>query len=159
MYRSFKKDNQDGTNNEKRILKLLKDKFNDVDNQIRLNKDKYGFYDIIDDINKRFYEIKKRNYNFSCFDDWMIGLDKWIKFKALKKNNKEKYKSYSMYFIQSNKDDDYYCLLSGKRVLNIQNFKRNARIDHIDIEKKYLYIDSKFFKCLNKISCNKKIKA
>lgn len=155
MHRSFYQDHKDGINNEKRILKILKDKFNDTNDKIRLNKDKYGFYDIVDDINKRFYEIKKRNYTFSCFPNWMIGLDKYLKFKKLKKNNKE-YKGYSLYLIQSNKDDDYYCLLSKKRVLNIQNFQRSARIDHIDIEKKYLYIDSEFFKCLDKIKKNKK---
>ncbi len=154
MSRSFNQDHKDGINNEKRILKILKDKFNDVDNQIRLNKDKYGFYDIIDNINKRFIEIKKRNYTFSCFPDWMIGLDKYNKFKSLKKNN-EKYKGYSLYLIQSNKDDDYYCLLSKKRVLKIYNFKRDDRVDHIDIQKKYLYIDSKFFKCLDQIKKNK----
>ncbi len=43
--RSFKQDNKDGINNEKRILNILKEKFNDNDNQIRLNKDIYGFYD------------------------------------------------------------------------------------------------------------------
>ena len=155
--RSFKQDNKDGINNEKRILNILKEKFNDTDNQIRLNKDIYGFYDIIDDLNKRFYEIKKRNYDFSCFNSWMIGLDKYKKFKKLKKNNKEKYLGYSLYLIQSNKDNDYYCLLSKKRVLNIQNFQRDARVDHIDIKKKYLYIDSKFFKCLDELKKNKNI--
>ena len=156
MCRSFKQDNQDGINNEKRILKFLKDKFNDNENQIRLNKDKYGFYDIVDDINKRFYEIKMRHYKFSCFQDWMIGLDKYLKFRELKKRN-EKYKRYSLFFIQSNKDNDYFCLLNEKKIINIQNFRRDDRVDHIDIEKPYLYIDSKFFKCLDKIKKNKKL--
>ena len=156
MCRSFKQDNQDGINNEKRILKFLKDKFNDNENQIRLNKDKYGFYDIVDDINKRFYEIKMRHYKFSCFNDWLIALDKYLKFRELKKRN-EKYKRYSLFFIQSNKDNDYFCLLNEKKIINIQNFRRDDRVDHIDIEKPYLYIDSKFFKCLDKIKKNKKL--
>jgi hypothetical protein len=155
--RSFKKDLQIGIKNEKRILKLLKERFNDTENKIRLNKNKYGFYDIIDETNRRFYEIKKRNYNFSCFPDWMIGFDKYEKYLELKKNNKERYFGYSLYLIQSNKDNDYYCLLSRKRVLKIQNFKRDDRIDHIDIEKKYLYINSNFFKCLDRLKKNKKI--
>ena len=61
MSKSFKVDYSVGLSNEKRILKILKNKYNDTDNKIRLNEDIYGFFDIIDDINNRFYEIKKRN--------------------------------------------------------------------------------------------------
>ena len=151
---SFKSDYNNGIENEQRILNILKEKFNDKDNQIRLNKDKYGFYDIIDEINERFYEIKKRNYDFKCFESWMLGLDKYLELKKLKKINK-KYKKFSLVFIQTNKTEDYFTIINKKKIINIQNFKREGRIDKIDIEKEYLYIESVFFKKLEKLKIKK----
>ena len=151
---SFKSNYKNGIENEKRILKILKEKFKDKDNQIRLNEDKYGFYDIIDEINERFYEIKKRNYDFNCFGNWMLGLDKYLEFKKLKKINK-KYIKYTLFFIQSNKDNDYFTIINKKKIINIQNFKREDRIDKIDVEKEYLYIESVFFKKLEKLKIKK----
>ena len=57
---TFTEDYRTGLDNEERILNILKQKFNDTENKIRLNPDNFGFYDIIDEINERFYEIKTK---------------------------------------------------------------------------------------------------
>jgi hypothetical protein len=152
--RSFKEDYKNGIENEKRILQILKNKFNDTEDQIILNKNPYGFYDIEDKINKRFIEIKQRNYKLNKFDDWMLPFSKIIKFREIKKD--KRYLKYSFYYIQCNLDDDYYCLLNSKKINKIKYHKRADRIDKTDTNQKYIFIKTLYFKTLKNIGENKK---
>jgi hypothetical protein len=153
--RSFREDYKKGIDNEKRILEILKKKFNDTDNKIRLNEDKFGFYDIIDDINKRIIEIKQRNYTINRFFDWMLPLSKLIRFKKMKKL--DKFSNYTFFYIQCNLDGDYYCILNKKNIGKIQLHKRKDRVDKVDVEQNYIYLKTNKFRDLKVMKYNKKL--
>ena len=89
-----------------------------------------------------------------CIFPNVLVVDKYKSFQKLKKIDNN-FKKYSLFLIQSNKDDDYFVIINKKKIINIQQFKRKNRIDKIDMKKDYLYIDSKYFKKLDKMKRNK----
>ncbi len=153
MYRSFKKDNKEGKQIEKKVLKELKK----YSKNVKWIEDKFSKIDMIDYENKYLIEIKSRNVYKGTYKDYMIGMDKCL-FCKDKINNQNKFKLYKFMFINYFNDGPYYAIidtndLNNKKYSNKQFkgnlFQRSKREDKTDVEKPYLFVPDSDFKPLS----------
>jgi len=121
---TFKKDYQDGKEDEIRVLPIITKYFN---KDISLSSKKTDVYDF-KDTEGTLYELKRRNNRHNSYPTTIIGINK------IQNNNCILLFDFSdgLYFIKYDKT------LFDTFERNL--FVRNKRLDYHDVEKEYLFI-------------------
>jgi hypothetical protein len=121
---TFKKDYQDGKEDEIRVLPIITKYFN---KDISLSSKKTDVYDF-KDTEGTVYELKRRNNRHNSYPTTIIGINK------IQNNNCILLFDFSdgLYFIKYDKT------LFDTFQRNL--FVRNKRLDYHDVEKEYLFI-------------------
>ena len=131
---TFQQNYQFGKEQEKKILPIIINYFKE---EIKYIKDVYSTYDFESDTT--MYELKSRNVNYKTYPTSIIAKDKIN--ERSKKN----------IFLFNFKDGLYYIEYNSElfNQFELKPFKRNDRIDKIDVKKEYYFIPIEYLRLIS----------
>jgi hypothetical protein len=129
---TYQRDYQFGKEQEKKILPIIINYFKE---DIKPNVERYSTCDFESDTT--IYELKSRNVNYKTYPTSIIAKDK------INENKKN-------IFLFNFKDGLYYIEYNSElfNQFELKPFKRNERIDKIDIKKEHYFIPIEYLQLI-----------